>query len=205
MAQLCLERLSRETIVPLMTVPVGVSNRHIHLSEEDLERLFGAGYQLQPWRQLTQPGEFAAKEVVTIIGPRGVIESVRILGPTRQKTQVEISMTDAYRLGLRPPVRDSGDLDGTPGIAVVGTKGVVFLAQGVILAARHIHMHSREAEKVGLVNGDHVMVYTGGERGLFMDNVLVRVSHKYKLEMHVDTDEANAALLKNGDEVSILQ
>ncbi|GAW92596.1 phosphate propanoyltransferase [Calderihabitans maritimus] len=185
-------------------IPVGVSNRHVHLSQQDLEMLFGHGHRLKARRELGQPGEFAAEEVVTLVGPRGVIEGVRIVGPLRDKTQVEISMTDAYRLGLRPPVRKSGDLEGTPGIAVVGPKGVVALGEGVILAARHIHMHTREAEKLGLKNDDRVRVRVAGERAQIMENVIIRVSDKYRLEMHVDTDEANAALLTNGDTVTIL-
>ncbi|MBO8168103.1 MAG: phosphate propanoyltransferase [Thermoanaerobacteraceae bacterium] len=185
-------------------IPVGVSNRHIHLMQEDLEMLFGEGYELTNIKDLGQPGEFAAKEVLTVVGPRGVIEGVRILGPPRKVTQVEISMTDAYRLGLRPPVRDSGNIKGTPGIAVVGPKGVVALEEGVILAARHIHMHPDDAAKIGVKDKDRVRVHVPGERAQVMENVLVRVSPKYRLEMHVDTDEANAALLKNGDTVKII-
>lgn len=186
-------------------VPVGVSNRHVHLSGFDLETLFGTGYELKVLKELSQPGEFAAQEVVTIVGPRGVIEGVRILGPTRDQTQIEISMTDAYRVGLRPPVRDSGDLDRTPGIAIVGPRGVIALARGVILAARHIHMSDDDAVRMGLRDGQRVSVHVQGERGQVMENVLIRVKADWVLEMHVDTDEANSALLKSGDKVHILQ
>ncbi len=185
-------------------IPVGVSNHHIHLTLEDLELLFGKGYALTKLKDLGQPGEFAAKEALTVVGPRGVIEGVRILGPPRQFTQIEISMTDAYRLGLRPPVRESGNIKGTPGVAVVGPQGVVALEEGVILAARHIHMHPDDAEKIGVNDKDRVRVHVSGERAQVMENVLVRVSPQYRLEMHVDTDEANAALLHNGDTVKIV-
>ncbi len=195
----------RETIQYFLDVPVGVSNRHVHLSQEDLEVLYGRGYQLSRLKDLTQPGEFAAQEMVTIVGPRGVIEGVRVLGPCRRQSQVEIAMTDAYRVGLRPPVRNSGDLDQTPGIAVVGPKGVIALPRGVILAARHIHMNSSQAASLGIRDGMRVMVRTDGQRAQIMENVLIRVKDNYILEMHVDTDEANAALLKTGDLVHILQ
>lgn len=187
-----------------IVVPVGISNRHVHLTAQDLAMLFGDAYQLTLWKELTQPGEFAARETVTLVGPKGVIEGVRVLGPVRSKTQVEVSMTDSYKLGIKPPVRDSGDIEGTPGIAVVGPKGVVPLQQGLILAARHIHMHTDDALKYGLENGQRVRVEVPGDRGVVFNNVLLRVSPKYTTEIHVDTDEANCALLKNGDKVEIL-
>lgn len=191
-------------IAGLPTVPVGVSNRHIHLSQADLEILFGPGYRLRPLRELSQPGEYAAEEVVTIVGPRGVIEGLRVLGPPREHTQVEVSLTDSYRLGLKPPVRESGDLEGTPGIAVVGPRGALTLPRGVILAARHIHMDPETAARCGLKDGQRVQVQVPGERGLVFGNVIIRIKPTYRLELHLDTDEANAALLKNGDVVQIL-
>jgi len=166
--------------------------------------LFGQGYKLTNIKNLGQPGEFAAEEVLTVVGPRGVIESVRILGPVRKVTQIEVSMTDAYRLGLRPPVRESGNVKGTPGVAVVGPLGVVSLEEGVILAARHIHMRPENAKSFLVEDKQKVRVHVPGERAQVFENVLVRVSPKYALEMHVDTDEANAALLKNGDQVRII-
>jgi len=187
-------------------IVVGVSNRHVHLSKEDLEVLFGKGYQLTPVKDLRQPGQFAAKETVTIVGPKGAIENVRVLGPIRKETQVEISRTDAFKLGLNPPVRDSGDLDGTPGIVIVGPAGVVVKNRGVILAKRHIHMHPKDAQHYGVKDKDIVRVIVEkGERRLIFDDVLVRVREDFALEFHVDTDEANAAMLNNGDLVYIVE
>lgn len=187
-------------------IVVGVSNRHVHLSKEDLEVLFGKGYQLTPVKDLRQPGQFAAKETVTIVGPKGAIENVRVLGPIRKETQVEISRTDAFKLGLNPPVRDSGDLDGTPGIVIVGPAGVVVKNRGVILAKRHIHMHPKDAQHYGVKDKDIVKVIVEkGERRLIFDDVLVRVREDFALEFHVDTDEANAAMLNNGDLVYIVE
>jgi len=187
-------------------IVVGVSNRHVHLSKEDLEVLFGKGYQLTPVKDLRQPGQFAAKETVTIVGPKGAIENVRVLGPIRKETQVEISRTDAFKLGLNPPVRDSGDLDGTPGIVIVGPAGVVVKNKGVILAKRHIHMHPKDAQHYGVKDKDIVKVIVEkGERRLIFDDVLVRVREDFALEFHVDTDEANAAMLNNGDLVYIVE
>ena len=186
-------------------IVAGVSNRHVHLSREDVEILFGEGYQLTPIKDLGQPGQFACQETVIIVGPKGAIEKVRVLGPERKETQIEISLTDAFKLGVRPPVRDSGDLDGTPGIVIVGPKGSVIKEKGVIIAKRHIHMHTSDAEKYGVKDKDIVKVLVEKEgRRLIFDDVLIRVSEKYALEFHVDTDEANAALLKTGDTVYII-
>jgi putative phosphotransacetylase len=187
-----------------LEVPVGVSNRHIHLCQADMEKLFGPGCQLTPLRSLGQPGEFAARETVTLVGPRGVLESVRVLGPIREYTQVEVSLTDSFRLGLKPPVRESGDLKGTPGIAVVGPDGALFLPGGVILAARHIHIEAARAQKLDLEDGQLLKVYVSGERGMVLDNVVLRADPRYQLELHLDTDEANAALLQSGDMVKIM-
>ncbi|MFN6991265.1 MAG: phosphate propanoyltransferase [Fervidobacterium sp.] len=189
--------------LPIVT---GVSNRHVHLSREDVEALFGRDYQLTPIKDLGQPGQFACKETVIIVGPKGAIEGVRVLGPERKETQVEISLTDAFKIGVMPPVRDSGDLEGTPGITIVGPKGSVVKQRGAILAKRHIHMHTNDAEKFGVKDKDLVkVVVEKGERRVIFDDVLVRVSEKFALEFHVDTDEANAALLKTGDIVFILE
>lgn len=185
-------------------VPVGISARHIHLSPEHLKALYGSGYGLQVYKPLSQPGQFAARETLTVVGPKGVIEGVRVLGPTRPQSQVEISRTDAYRLGIEAPLRDSGDLTGTPGVALVGPKGAVNLEKGVILAAAHIHMHPTDAAQTRLKDGDRVQVLVEGDRGTTFNNVLIRVSDKFKLEFHLDTDEANAALLDNGDMVEIV-
>ncbi len=189
-----------------LPVVVGVSNRHLHLSREDVEILFGSGYQLTPTKDLGQPGQFACKETVTIVGPKGSIENVRVLGPERKETQVEVSLTDCFKLGVNPPVRDSGDLEGTPGIEIVGPNGKVAKERGVIVAKRHIHMHTSDAEKFGVKDKEIVMVTVEhGDRKIIFDDVLIRVNEKFALEFHVDTDEANAAGLKNGDNVYVLK
>jgi putative phosphotransacetylase len=185
-------------------IRVGISGRHIHLAREHLEQLFGKGYKLTYYKDLSQPGQFASRETLTVVGPKGVLEGVRILAPLRDQTQVEISGTDGYHLGIDPPVRDSGDLDGTPGVVLVGPKGAVTLRYGLILAATHIHMSPGDAEKLGLRNGDRVQVLVDGERDLIFNEVLVRVSKEYKTEMHMDTDEANAAVIEDGDLVQII-
>lgn len=187
-----------------LTVPVAVSSRHIHLCEEDWRVLFG-GEPLTKVRDLSQPGEFAARETVTLVGPRGVLENVRVLGPLRRATQVEVSRTDAIRLGLKPPVRDSGYLEGSPGLAVVGPKGAVQLSQGGILAWRHIHMTPEDAARFGVGDKELVSVRQGGDRSLILGSVLVRVSPNYRLELHLDTDEANAGLFQNGDLVELVR
>lgn len=186
-------------------IPIGISNRHIHLSKEDLEILFGKGYELKKLKDLKQPGQFAAKETVRVIGPKGTVDKVRILGPIRKKTQLEISLTDSFTLGLKIPVRESGKLEGTPGIMIESSKGRVKKENGVIAALRHIHMPPSFANAWGIRDGDMVSVLAEGKRKLVFHNVLARVSDKYSLEMHVDTDEANAAGLKNGDKVKIIK
>jgi putative phosphotransacetylase len=179
-------------------IPIAASNRHIHLSKIALERLFGRGYQLQKLKDLSQPGQFAAKETVTLIGPKGKLMKVRVLGPARGDTQAEISLTDGFAIGQVPPIRDSGDIEGTPGITIQGPKGQLKLNKGLICAARHIHMHTSDAERFQVENGERVQVKVSGDRGLTFDNVLIRVSDRYALEMHIDIDEANAAQIKNG-------
>jgi len=184
-------------------IPVGISNRHVHVSQVDLEALFGPGYQMKEMRPLAQPGQFAAEEVVTLVGPKGRLDKVRILGPVRRESQVEISQTDGYKLGVSAPVRDSGDLDGTPGLTLIGPQGEVRLEKGVILACRHIHMTPADAEAFGVKDKDRVNVRVAGERPTTFEGVLVRVSASYALELHLDTDEANTALLRNGEFVSL--
>ncbi len=185
-------------------IPVGISNRHIHLSEEDLFALFGEQYALTNLKDLSQPGEFAAKETVTIAGPKGQISRVRILGPVRQATQLEISMSDSILLGIPAPIRMSGDLAGTPGIEIIGPQGSIKLNQGVIIAQRHIHMTPKDAETFGVKDQEAVCVKTSGIRSLIFDQVMIRVSDQFSLEMHLDIDEANAAGLRNGDRVELI-
>ncbi|MDK2918241.1 MAG: putative phosphotransacetylase [Candidatus Petromonas sp.] len=188
-----------------LLIPVGLSNRHLHLSKEHIDTLFGEGYELTKYKDLSQPGQYAANEKVDIVGPKGTLKGVRVLGPARSKTQVEISVTDGFLLGVKPPVKDSGDLVGSPGAKIVGPKGEVELEEGIIAAARHIHMHTSDAEKFGVKDKDIVKIKVGGKRGLIFENVLVRVNPNYALEMHVDIDEGNAAGLKNGDKVEIIK
>ena len=185
-------------------IPVGISNRHINLSQEDFETLFGAGATMTHFKDLSQPGQFACKEVMTIVGPGGAIERVRLLGPARKQTQVEVSVADCFKLGIKAPLRDSGDLAGSAPITIVGPKGSVNIPEGCIIALKHIHMHTDDAARLGLKDRDHVNVQTCGERNLMFQEVLIRVSDKFKLEMHVDMDEANAASLSNGDKVRIV-
>lgn len=184
-------------------IPIGVSNRHVHVSREDLDTLFGNGYQLTKKSDLKQPGQYACNETVIIRGPKGEFDRVRILGPVRKQSQVEISKTDSFRLGIRPPVRESGYLAGTPGLELVGPKGSLAIPEGAIIALRHIHMTPRQAEAMGVWDKDIVEVETFGERHGVFGDVLVRVSDQFSLEMHVDVDEANACALGNGDYVII--
>ncbi|HHT05415.1 MAG TPA: phosphate propanoyltransferase [Hydrogenispora sp.] len=186
-------------------VPVGVSNRHVHLSQEDLETLFGKGATLTVKKDLSQPGQFAAEETVNLIGPKRSIPNVRILGPVRPQTQVEISLTDSFTLGITAPVRDSGNLENTPGLIIEGPKGRIEIEEGVIVAQRHLHLHDTEAAELGLKDQDYIQVKVDGPRGLIFDQVLVRVSPKFKKDLHLDIDEANAAGLKTGDLVTIIK
>ena len=182
-----------------------ISNRHIHLSQKDLEILFGKDYKLSKMKDMKQPGQFATNEKVDIIGPKGKFTGVRIIGPVRKETQVEISITDSFKLGLTPPIRQSGDLEGTPGIKIVGPKGEIEIPRGVIVAGRHIHIPKYIADIRGYKNGEIVKVETYGERKIIMCNVVLRVGDKMAKEMHIDVDEANAAGLKNNDYVKIIR
>ncbi len=191
-----------ETAAP-QGIPVGISNRHVHLSARDAAALFGNGHELTNVKELRQVGEFAAAETVLLVGPKGVIQGVRVLGPARRASQVEISRSDGFQLGISPPVHDSGQLAGAAGITVVGPAGALSLREGVIIAARHIHMSEADAALYGLVDGDRVAVETSGPRAVSFKNVTVRVDARFRLEFHIDTDEANAAGLNNGDLVGL--
>lgn len=187
------------------SIPIAISGRHIHLDKATFAQLFGEGAEPTPYKDLSQPGQYACEERVNLIGPRNRIERVRLLGPLRQKNQVEISRTDEFHLGVDAPVRDSGrTIDSAP-ITVEGPKGTVHLKEGLICARRHIHMHTDDAEQFGVKTGDEVEIaITGGERDLIFCDVMVRVSPKYKLEMHIDTDEANAAELSGVTEGDVI-
>ena len=186
------------------SVPVGVSNRHIHLSQDDLEILFGKGYELTPCKELSQPGQYACKELLTIVGPSlRPIEKVRVLGPVRKASQVEISRTDSFVLKVKPPVRESGDIKDSAPITIIGPKGVLTLKEGCIIANRHIHMSEEDGARFGIKDGDYVTVDVNGERRTTFYDVQVRVNKAFRLEMHVDTDDANAAGIGNGATVTL--
>ncbi len=195
-------------------IPVGVSNRHLHVAQKDLEILYGAGHRLRVLRDISQKGQYAAQETLDVVGPKGRIDRVRVVGPARGQTQLEISRTDAYRLGVDPPVRYSGDLSGTPGVKLVGPAGEVDLPSGVIVPQRHIHMSPREAAEFGVADRERVFVAPvetaaldpGCEpRSVIFGNVLIRVDPTFVLDFHLDVDEANAAGLRSGDHVYIIR
>jgi len=181
-----------------MRTPIGISNRHIHLSQSDANTLFGSNYQLTKMKDLSQPGQFAAEETVIIKGPKSEIAKVRVLGPYRKFSQVEILASDNFKLGTNAPLRLSGDLEGSEAIEVIGPNGTLHLNQGLIVAKRHIHMTVADAELFGVTDGEIVKVKTPGERGLVFDNVVIRVDDSLLLDMHIDIDEANAAGLGAG-------
>ena len=179
-------------------IPIEVSAHHVHLSEEHIEALFGKGHKLTPHADLSQPGQFACREQVTLVGPKGTVDRVRVLGPARKETQVEIAMTEQFKLGIHPPIRESGDLKDTPGITLRGSEGEITIEQGVICAMRHIHMTPLDAFNLGVRDKYIVRIRVEGNRELIFGDVLIRVSPKYKLSMHIDTDEANAASIATG-------
>ena len=197
MAEEAAALLAEASVAAPRSIPVAVSARHVHLSPASIEVLFGTGHTLQAEREISQPGQFAAHERVTLVGPRGRIEGVRVLGPARRADQVEISRTDEFLLGVDAPVRESGDLRGSPGLRLEGPAGAVTLKQGVICALRHIHMLPEDARAFGVQDRDTVDVRIDSEgRDLVFGDVLVRVSPDFRLEMHIDTDEGNAAGLE---------
>lgn len=186
-------------------VPVASSARHVHLCRADVEKLFGPGYQLQKFRDLSQPGQFACKEQVTIVGPKGKLERVRVLGPERKDTQVEIALTDSFALGIRPPVRMSGKVAGSPGCTLVGPAGQAEIAQGVIVAARHMHISPEQAKFYGLQDGQVVRLRSEGERAVVFENVVVRAGNGHDFEVHLDTDEANALAMTGSPMMEVLK
>ncbi|MDA0709399.1 MAG: phosphate propanoyltransferase [bacterium] len=186
-------------------IPVGVSARHAHVSQEALEILFGKGHELTPYRELYQPGAYAAEELLSIVGPRlRAIERVRILGPCRDYNQVELARTDAIFLGVDPPMRDSGDLRGASQVTFIGPNGSV-TAQAAIRAARHIHLRPADVAELGLLGREAIRVRVGGEKGLVYENVRLKVDASYLPEIHLDTDDANAADLTCGNTAYILK
>ncbi len=186
-------------------VPVGVSARHVHLTKEHVEILFGEGYELTRKKEL-MGGQFAANEMVTLVGLKlRAIENVRVLGPVRKASQVEVSATDAIKLGVKVPVRESGNIAGSAPIALVGPKGALYLKEGCIVAMRHIHMSPADAAAAGVADGDIVSVKADNERGTVFNQVKIRVDKSFTLEMHIDTDEANAAQIATGSKMTILK
>lgn len=179
-------------------IPIGVSARHVHLAQAEVEKLFGENYQLTPKFELSQPGQFAAEETVVIAGPKGSIERVRILGPARSLSQVEVSWTDAMKLGMKPPLRISGDIKGSSPVTLIGPKGSVVLNEGLIIAQAHIHMSPADSVRFQVADGQSVQIKVEGIRPIILSNVIIRVSDRYRLEMHIDTDEANAGLIQQG-------
>lgn len=175
-----------------LQIPVGISNRHVHLSQADLDALFGCGYCLTPIKDLSQLGQYACRETLTVCGPKGVIEKLRILGPVRSQTQVEILAGDCFKLGVKAEPRLSGDLAGTSGVTLVGPKGSVRTSEGVIIAKRHIHMHPSDAWQFSVRDGETVKIAVDGPRGGIFHDVSIRVTEESSLEFHLDTEEANA-------------
>lgn len=186
------------------SVPIGVSNRHIHLDRADMDILFGQDSELTFKKELGQPGQYAAEETVTLHGPKGELGRVRVLGPLRSASQMEISVTDGFALGVRPPIRESGKIEGTPGLTIVGPKGTIEKDTGTIAALRHIHLDPETAQRIGVKDKQMVKVEIPGLRGGILHNVLIRVSEQFAPEMHIDVDEANAFGVKNGDRAYII-
>jgi len=193
-----IEKRMRRSKTP---VSIGVSSRHGHITKEHFEALFGKGAILTKFRDLSQPGQFASNEKMDIMGPKGSIKGVRLLGPFRPKTQIEVSWTEAVALGAKPPVRESGDLGGSSALKLVGPQGSIEVLEGLILARRHLHCTPGDAAAIGVSNGEvvRVSVGRGGDRETVFEKVVVRVSDKFSLELHLDTDEANAAGVRTGD------
>ena len=186
-----------------MKVNIGVSRRHVHLTKEDVKILFGDGYELTKFRDLSQPGQYACNEKVILKGERGSIPDVRVLGPERDKTQAEVTKTDCYRFGINAPVRNSGDLDDASEITIIGPKGEI-TKNAAIIAARHLHINPTDAKKLGIIDKKFVTLKVGGEKPGILENVYVRVSESFVYEVHLDTDDANAFLIEQNDEGEII-
>lgn len=185
-------------------IPLSVSARHIHLEQAHVDRLFGQGYQLTHFKDISQPGQYACEEKLTIKGPRDSIENVRVLGPLRNRTQIEVAASDGRALGIKPPVRSSGDLNGAAAITLIGPKGTIHLNEACIVADRHIHMHPDDAKQFKVVDKQKVSVCVEGPRGGVMGEVTIRMNERYVLDMHIDTDDANAFSLNETKSVKLL-
>jgi len=188
----------------MLKIPVGISNRHAHLTQKEIEALFGEGYQLTFFRKIKQPDEFVSNEKILVVGPKGSLRDVRIMGPPRAKSQIEMTLTNAKDIGVRANIRVSADVENTEGVKLVGPKGEVDLKKGVIAAFRHLHMTPEEAEQLKLKDRQQVNIETKGERGVIFKNVIVRIDPLYSLEFHIDTDEANGAGVNPDDEVFLV-
>ncbi|WP_072830548.1 phosphate propanoyltransferase [Clostridium collagenovorans] len=187
------------------TILVEASGRHVHLSKKDVETLFGEGYELTKKRDLSQPGQYLCEEKVMVIGPRGVLQAVSVLGPARAETQVELSKSDAVSVGINAPVRMSGDIKNSGSCIIATQKAAIKLEEGVIAAMRHIHITPEDAEKFNVANGEIVGIELQGERGLIFNKVAVRVSPKFNTAIHLDYDEANACGFTNGIRAKIIK
>jgi putative phosphotransacetylase len=179
-------------------VAVGISNKHLHISQEDLDVLFGKGHELTVFKELGQPGQYACQEKVDVVGPKGTLKGIRILGPIRSNTQVELSMTDARSIGINAPIRESGDVAGSPGAKLIGPAGELDIKEGVIVALRHVHLTTEEAADANVKDKEFVSLKFDGPRAVTFDNVLIRVNVNFAGEAHLDTDEGNAAGLSTG-------
>jgi len=188
-----------------MFIEVGISARHVHLSSKDIDILFGTNYQLTVFKDLKQLGQFAANEKVEIIGPKGALKNVRILGPDRKKSQVELSATDCIKIGVPVVLRDSGDHNETPSVKIIGPEGIIELDGGVMVASRHMHVSTETSIKEGINNGDILCAKVTGEREVVFGNVLARVDEKFVDEIHLDTDEANASFVKNNQKIEVFK
>ena len=186
-------------------IPLEASGRHVHLSQTDVDKLFGKGYKLTPKRELSQPGQFLAEEKVKLIGKKGVIEKAAVLGPARSHSQVELSKTDSIKLGINAPLRFSGNIDNSASVFIASSDNVIKLKEGVIIAKRHIHMRPKDADVLGVEDGEIVSVEALTERPVIFKDVLIRVNKDYSLSMHIDYDEANACLFSKGDKAKIIK
>lgn len=188
-----------------MKVKVGVSNRHIHLSEEVKNILFGKDYEINKRNDLSQIGEYATYETIDVKTDKNILKNVRVLGPLRDYTQLEVSKTDSYFLGINPPVRNSGDLKESENATLIGPNGSYYLKSGVIIANRHIHMTEEDAKEKGFVDNEEVKIRVLGEKSGILEKVYVKIKNTFRFELHLDTDDANAFLLNTGDDVEIIR